>query len=194
MKELKDMTLEELWELFPIVLKQHNPAYDLWYCVEQDKLKTILSSFDLTRISHIGSTAVRGLLAKPTIDILLELKSDYCSDAVLYVLQNDGWTLMSRSESEKTMDFNKGYTQHGFDEKVYHLHVKPSGDWGELYFRDYLRAYPDVARQYESLKRKLKDQYEHNRDAYTNGKSEFVLKYTKIAREEFQNCYMPIEE
>lgn len=27
MKVLKDMSLEELWELFPIVLKEHNSDY-----------------------------------------------------------------------------------------------------------------------------------------------------------------------
>jgi GrpB-like predicted nucleotidyltransferase (UPF0157 family) len=106
MKELEDMSLEELWELFPIVLKEYN-------------------------------------------------------------------------------------TPSGFAEKVYHLHVKPSGDWDELYFRDYLRKHPDVARQYETLKLGLKEQFEHDRDAYTSAKSEFVKEYTQKARKEFGGRYLP---
>jgi hypothetical protein len=27
MKDLKNMSLEELWKLFPIILKEHNPEY-----------------------------------------------------------------------------------------------------------------------------------------------------------------------
>ncbi|GHU36828.1 hypothetical protein FACS1894105_07850 [Clostridia bacterium] len=28
MKSLSEMTLAELWELFPIILKKHNPEYE----------------------------------------------------------------------------------------------------------------------------------------------------------------------
>jgi len=34
LKELKDMSLEELWQLFPIILKEHNPDYKNWYIEE----------------------------------------------------------------------------------------------------------------------------------------------------------------
>lgn len=30
-KNLKDMTLEKLWELFPIILKKHNSDYKKWF-------------------------------------------------------------------------------------------------------------------------------------------------------------------
>ncbi|MBU5584683.1 GrpB family protein, partial [Enterococcus sp. S181_ASV_20] len=61
------------------------------------------------------------------------------------------------------------------------LHVRAIGDWDEFYFRDYLRKYPEVARQYEELKLTLKEKFEHNRDAYTDAKSDFVQKYSKKA-------------
>ena len=85
---------------------------------------------------------------------------------------------------------NKGYTPAGFSEKVYHLHVRALGDWDELYFRDYLRKYPKAARQYEELKRSLKEKYEHNRDAYTEAKTAFVQQYSQAAREEFGTRYL----
>ena len=37
-KELSEMTLEELWELFPIILKEHNTNYKDWYEAEKQKL------------------------------------------------------------------------------------------------------------------------------------------------------------
>lgn len=35
MKKLTDMSLEELWQLFPIVLKEYNPKYPDWYNEEK---------------------------------------------------------------------------------------------------------------------------------------------------------------
>lgn len=37
----------------------------------------------------------------------------------------------------------------------------------------------------------LIDKYEHNRDGYTEAKTEFVNKYTKIAKSKFENKYTP---
>jgi GrpB-like predicted nucleotidyltransferase (UPF0157 family) len=109
------------------------------------------------------------------------------------LLENSGWILMARDEGSKNaLDFNKGYTPKGFAQKVYHLHIKHPGDWGELYFRDYLQKHSDVAREYENLKLGLREQFEHNRDEYTNAKSDFVHIYTQKAREEFENHYLPI--
>ena len=193
MKELKDMSLEELWQLFPIILREHNQDYAEWYSEEKEILCRILACHAVRRINHIGSTAVEGLIAKPTVDILLELPPDYDMAAIAGLLQNHGWMVMGQNDGEKTLDLNKGYTPQGFAERVFHLHIKPEGDWGELYFRDYLRQHSEAARQYEVLKISLKKQFEHNRDAYTDAKSDFILEHTKAARNEFAARYFPKE-
>lgn len=190
MKKLEDMTLAELWELFPIVLKEHSPKYAEWYEEEKQNLMELLADFGLQRINHIGSTSVEGLIAKPIVDILLELPEGYALERVAELLQNAGWIVMVRDDETQTLDLNKGYTPEGFAEKVYHLHVRTLGDWDELYFRDYLRKYPKAARQYEELKLSLKDKHEHNRDAYTDAKTDFVQKYSQAAREEFGARYL----
>lgn len=109
-KELSEMTLEELWELFPIILKEYDTAYPTWYEIEE--------------------------------------------------------------------------------EKVYHLHVRYADNWNELYFRDYLIEHPEVAKEYVDLKRQLKEKYEHNRDAYTDAKGEFINKYSEIAKVQYGEQYM----
>ena len=190
MKELKDMSLEELWQLFPIILKEHNPDYENWYIEEKERISCILHNCP-NRINHIGSTSVEGLIAKPIIDILLELPISYDLDCATDILKKSGWIVMARNDAEHMLDLNRGYTLKGFAEKVYHLHVKPYGDWGELYFRDYLRQHSDVAQKYGELKKCLKEQFEHNRDAYTNAKTNFIITYTQQAREEFAGRYLP---
>jgi len=190
LKELKDMSLEELWQLFPIILKEHNPDYENWYIEVKEQISCILHNYS-NRINHIGSTSVEGLIAKPIIDILLELPISYDLDCVADMFKKSGWIVMTRNDVGHMLDLNKGYTPDGFAEKVYHLHVKPYGDWGELYFRDYLRQHPDVAQKYGGLKKCLKEQFEHNRDAYTNAKTNFIITYTQQAREEFAGRYLP---
>ena len=190
MKELKDMSLEELWQLFPIILKEHNPDYENWYIEEKERISCILHNYS-NRINHIGSTSVEGLIAKPIIDILLELPISYDLDCVEDILKKSGWIVMARNDAEHMLDLNRGYTLREFAEKVYHLHVKPYGDWGELYFRDYLRQHSDVAQKYGELKKCLKEQFKHNRDAYTNAKTNFIITYTQQAREEFAGRYLP---
>lgn len=191
MKKLEEMTLEELWELFPIILKEHRSEYKRWYEEEKQQLTELFADFPIQRINHIGSTSVEGLIAKPIVDILLELPDMYDVEEASARLQNADWILMIEDKEKQTLDLNKGYTPEGFAEKVYHLHVRAIGDWDELYFRDYLRKYPEVARQYEELKLTLKEKYEHNRDAYTDEKSKFVQKYSQKAREEFGSRYLP---
>lgn len=191
MKKLEDMSSEELWALFPIVLKDHNPNYRQWYDEEKQRLLYILQGYPVHRINHIGSTSVEGLVAKPIIDVLLELPADYPMNAVSETLQKSGWILMQREDRNQTLDLNKGYTPNGFAEKVYHLHVKPLGDWDELYFRDYLREYPGVAGEYEKLKQELKARYEHNRDAYTSAKADFVKAQSLKAKLAYAGRYTP---
>lgn len=73
--------------------------------------------------------------------------------------------------------------------RCFHLHLRYCGDNNELYFRDYLNENPDIAKEYEDLKLSLWKKHEHNRDAYTDDKSEFVEKYMIKAKEEYGSCY-----
>ena len=95
-------------------------------------------------------------------------------------IENSGYLCMAQGTDR--MSFNKGYTENGFAEKVFHLHVRYAGDNDELYFRDYLLEHPNVAEEYEKMKLKLWKEYEHDRDGYTNAKTGFIQKYTEEAR------------
>ncbi|WP_338452503.1 GrpB family protein [Niallia oryzisoli] len=189
-KELSEMTKEELWELFPIILKEHNTDYKKWYQIEKRKLLSCFDEKSIMRISHIGSTAVEGLITKPIVDILLEIDNRCNIEKLTNTLLHNGWLLMSsQSNPCMKMAFNKGYTKEGFAEKVYHLHVRYYHNWNELYFRDYLSEHGEVAKEYAKLKIGLLEKYEHDQDRYTDAKSDFILKYTEKAKEEYANKY-----
>lgn len=178
-KELKDLTLDELWHLFPIFLVEHSSNWSTWYKEEETFLKSIIP---YAIITHIGSTAISDIWAKPIIDILIEVPTNYNLKDIKDILVNNGLLLMH--EEECRMSFNKGYTIDGFKEKVYHYHLRYVGDNDEIYFRDYLNNHIEVRLEYEKLKLSLWHKYEFNRDAYTFSKTEFVTKYTLLAKEE----------
>ena len=177
-KKLSEMSLEELWQLFPIFLTEHQECWKAWYAEEEYMLKNTLPH--AARISHIGSTAISSIWAKPIIDILVEIPKECSLLDLKSLITGSGYICMSQSENK--LSFNKGYTEDGFAERVFHLHLRYSGDNDELYFRDYLNEFPDAAREYEALKLSLWKEYEHDRDAYTNAKAKIVKKYTEHAR------------
>ena len=184
-KKLSEMTLEELWQLFPIFLTEHQTVWGAWYEEEAARLRECLPAG--TRLSHIGSTAVDGIWAKPIIDILAEVPEGYPLASVSGLLAEHGWTRMSADE--RRVSFNRGYTEQGFAERVFHLHLRYAGDHDELYFRDYLREHPEAAKEYEQLKLALWKSFEHDRDGYTAAKGELVARYTAEARRLYGGRY-----
>lgn len=184
-KKLSEMTLEELWQLFPIFLTEHQNCWSEWYLEEKMALRNIF--FGDERISHIGSTAIPSIWAKPIIDILVEIPEGY--DFLMYKERLINADYLCMSQSKNRLSFNKGYTENGFAERVFHLHLRYAGDNDELYFRDYFIEHIDAARKYEELKLRLWKKYEHHRDAYTEAKTDFVRKYTDEARILYGNRY-----
>lgn len=188
-KKLSDLTLEELWRLFPISLVPHNDAWRDWFYEESHALSQILPGFNLF---HIGSTAIPGIYAKNIVDIMAVARVAAAGQGLagkqnLVVLERAsdalcaaGWMCMSRTANR--ISLNKGYTESGFAERVFHLHLRLPGDTDELFFCDYLCIHTDVAKEYESLKLSLWKKFEFNRDGYTEAKSDFIRNITEIAK------------
>lgn len=183
-KQLSDMNLEELWHLFPISLSAHQPCWQTWYEEERQFLCMLLPDLSL-RINHIGSTAIKGIWAKPIIDILIEAAEPSNLKQIKTLLIKNGYICMS--ETENRISLNKGYTEHGFAERVFHIHLRLNNDHDEIYFRDYLNKHFEIAKEYEQLKLKLWKLYEFDRDGYTLAKTNFVSNYTRLAKEAAMN-------
>lgn len=184
-KQLSEMSLEELWKLFPICLTEHQPYWKEWYTDEENFLRNRLPQTE--RISHIGSTAIDSIWAKPIIDILVEISKDYKLSDYKKAILESGYICMS--EASDRISFNKGYTENGFAERVFHLHLRYVGDHDELYFRDYLMEHTDIAAEYEKMKLELWKKYECNRNGYTDAKTDFIRTYTEKAKLEYGDRY-----
>lgn len=187
-KRLSEMTLEELWKLFPISLVPPNDKWKELFLEMEGLLRDVFAKCEtegsakvkVHRISHIGSTAIKGIWAKDIVDILVELESGSNLKTAANALEHFGFIIMSNSDTK--ISLNYGYTEKGFAEKVYHVHLRHAGDCDEIYFRDYLNSHEGVAKEYEALKLKLWKLFEFDRDGYTNAKSDFIAKVMKMAK------------
>lgn len=181
------MTLEELWELFPVSLVEPKSSWASQYQRMEVKLATLLASIPATRISHIGSTAIPNIMAKDIVDVLIEVGEGESLESVARILEDAGFIRMA--DAGQRIDLNLGYTPEGFADEVFHIHVRQRGDNDELYFRDYLTDHPEAATEYERLKLSLWEQHEHDRDAYTEAKGPLVRRWSTEARRAYGNRY-----
>lgn len=99
-KPLSKMTREDLWQLFPIILSGYDPDWKQYYEEEKALLEKSFGN-RLIRIEHIGSTAVEGLIAKPTVNILLEAAPSASPDEVRRTAERCGYTVMSKKNVPK---------------------------------------------------------------------------------------------
>jgi GrpB-like predicted nucleotidyltransferase (UPF0157 family)/GNAT superfamily N-acetyltransferase len=128
-------------------------------------------------IHHIGSTAVPGLCAKPTIDIIAVVKERDFSRKALEAL---GY----QYKGEFNIPFRLGFSKRS-DTLNVNLHVFEQGNPEielNLLFREYLRTHADVWDVYAALKLKLVSQkaLHEKKDAifsgYNLGKDAFIKK------------------
>ncbi|MBA4537140.1 GrpB family protein [Bacillus aquiflavi] len=174
------MNKEELGKLYPITIVNYDCRWTSAFETEKQTLRNILGSAVALRIEHIGSTAVSNLSAKPTIDILVEIpKKDEVTYLVIDYLEKNDYIHMKGQKNH--LMFVKGYSPNGLEKISFHIHLGTKEQdflWDRLYFRDYLRNNPLVAKEYESLKLKLAKVHQYDREAYTNEKTDFIRKIT----------------
>ena len=68
---------KERAKLYPVILREYNPAWPEWFADEKSNLEQLIGLENIARISHHGSTSVPGLAAKPTIDGYTKSKTDF---------------------------------------------------------------------------------------------------------------------
>lgn len=153
------------------------------FTAEKIRLEHALGSAAL-RIEHHGSTSVPGLAAKPIIDIQVSVVALQPLEPYGRVLAALGYVHVPHADDERCPFFHRPADW----PHTHHVHVVEAGGVEEvrtLAFRDYLRASPDTAAEYERLKRQLASEADAStpagREAYAAAKSEFVERITRAA-------------
>jgi len=182
-KELHEMTINELGQLFPIVIQNYTDKWIELFEAEKQLITDNFAKSEIISIDHIGSTAIPGLKAKPTIDILFQVSEQIDIPKMKNIFKSFNYHINEPLDNPPPhLTFVKGYTKEGYKGQSFHVHIRYKDDWDEIRFRDYLINHEDIAKEYEILKIKLADRYRKNREAYTDSKTDFIEKINKLTR------------
>ena len=190
METLEDRIKRVLPEEVSIV--PYDPAWPRMFEEEKKHLRACLPQHLIRRIEHFGSTAIPGLAAKPIVDVLVEVASlEETKARIAPVLEAQGYDYFWRAtHDEDGPPFYAWFIKrNAAGVRTHHIHMVESDceHWHTLLFRDYLIANPETAQEYETLKYALARDYPNDRVAYTNGKTEFAMRVTQVAKEYYRN-------
>jgi len=163
-----------------VELVPHNPEWSEQADLEISRLKEGLS-FPIIGIYHIGSTSIPGIKAKPILDFVIEVEN--LDDAIDAIAEFEA--LEYENKGEFGIPGRQFFTRDTDGERSHHLHVFQKGHPDierHTIFRDYLRANPNAARDYEQLKEKLAKRFPKQSSNYTAAKSDFILSMDEVAR------------
>lgn len=122
-------------------------------------------------VEHVGSTSVKGMSAKPCIDIDVIIEDDAAFRDVAEGLKAIGYL----HEGDLGI---KGREAFKYSDKphlqLHHLYVCPKSS-AELHrhltFRDFLRSNPDAAKEYSAAKERAARQFPNDIDGYMQSKA-----------------------
>lgn len=164
----------------PVRLVAYEDSWPERFAVERRLLEDALGASVTGGIHHVGSTAVPGLEAKPTIDILVGVEDLPSARECFAPLGDVGYVYAPYLPDEMHW-----FCKPSPARRTHHLHLVPSGSRryiDELAFRDLLQTRPIIAAEYVALKRHLAARHTHDREAYTDGKHAFICRVLEDAR------------
>ena len=183
MRHRADLLSRETIRLFP-----YDPAWPEQYRALEAEVKAVLPRMLLQRISHIGSTAVPDLSAKPVIDVQVEVSDlEQVRSEVAPRMEELGYEFIWRPTMGDAAPFYAWFIKrddHGA--RCAHVHMVEAGQASvdRIVFRDHLREHPELRDRYEALKQDLAQRFPNDRAAYTQHKTEFVNEVLALARKE----------
>lgn len=158
----------------PVELKPHDQAWAGAFAAEAERLGALLGA-ELVAIHHIGSTAIPGIVAKPTLDIVPVVRSLGALDAARPEVEALGyqWWGEYGLAGRRFCTLEDPLT----GKRRIHLHCYQVGAAAiarHLAFRDYLVAHPELAAEYEALKRRCLEQHRTSSHDYSTCKGDWI--------------------
>jgi GrpB-like predicted nucleotidyltransferase (UPF0157 family) len=150
----------------------YDPIWPDVYRVEMAQISVIVGA-NLVSVHHIGSTAVPGLAAKPTIDMLLVVRDVKRLDTCNNKMSGLGY----HPKGENGIPGRRYFQKLDGEVHLVHIHAFETGHpeiTRYINFRDYLFEHPETAQAYQDLKQQLAESYKFAPAQYTSGKDAFI--------------------
>lgn len=149
----------------------------------QEFLQTRSSIFlctegDVTNVEHIGSTAISGLVARPTIDVVASVVDESATERAIDRIEGINFRAVATPLwADGSITLVKPRYHSAEDARITHrvfLVTDPSSTWSRtVAIRKYLENHPDLAIEFEEAKRSSWQQHEGQLDAYQADKAAF---------------------
>ena len=153
-------------------LEKHNPRWRQMFAQELDELWDYFGDYAI-RISHIGSTAIDNIEAKPIIDIVVAVKDlDDFSFVSHKFTSNPEYSIKNDFTNEEILIRKGDKNNRSFYIHVMDIDSKRYKD--VIIFRDLLLHDTKTFTDYRNLKHTLATKYSQNRKKYTSTKSDFI--------------------
>ncbi len=166
-----------------IYLEEYNRNWSDYAMTEINLIRNNCRFSWVIDIQHFGSTAIIGLKSKPIIDIMIGVENIIESSKLIPILKSIGYIFWDKNPKQDRLFFVKGMPPFG-KKRSHHVHVFEidSYEWiARKAFRDYLNISPLDKMVYQSLKIKLASKFLNDREAYTDGKTEFIKNIVRKA-------------
>ena len=193
-----------------ITIEPYNPNWAIQFQNIKRELELILKDFNPI-IEHFGSTSIPNLAAKSVIDIMVGIEDEkhfpeielamFPHPYIYYKVYNSSMPnrrLFVRLKDEVDENrFLKIYQtldniphEKLYDSRIAHVHIWKFGtpDWiRHIAFREYIKAYPSIKNQYETLKKELSKRNWADGNEYNDGKDKFIKTEEEKAIEWYKN-------
>ncbi|MBP7449532.1 MAG: GrpB family protein [Flavobacteriales bacterium] len=170
----------------PIEIVPYDTQWPARYTEVESELKRMLPRMLAQRITHIGSTAVPGLSAKPVIDVQVEVSDmERVKEEVVPAMEAVGYEFIWRPTMGDEAPFYAWFIKrNSAGERTVHVHMVEPGQASvdRIIFRDHLRNDPQEAARYEALKNDLARKFPKDRAAYTVNKTAYIKEVLTKAR------------
>ncbi len=160
-------------------VKPWEEYYQVLFGEEANLLREVLGE-EVLGVFHIGSTSVPGLKSKPIIDILVAVRDISKVDSFNGAMEEAGYAAFGENGIPGRRYFQKAVG----DDHSHHVHVFEIGNSEierHIAFRDYLRAHPQAAEKYGTLKARLAEKYPYDIESYQSGKGTMILEIQEEA-------------
>ncbi|MDY0407483.1 GrpB family protein [Virgibacillus soli] len=158
-----------------VYLTKWTEEWEKEFIDEKGKIEKLLQPYAVA-IHHIGSTSVKGLSAKPIIDIAIELNQFNEGEHCVMPLKGLGYAYKGTNILPDRHYFSKG------EPRTHQIHMYESGNkylLKQLHFRDYLRLNRQAKIEYEQLKQRLAKTYANDKHQYAAEKTNFITSLLK---------------
>lgn len=168
-------------ETIPVELHPHSPAWAGMAASEAVRLKEALGAM-LVVVHHIGSTSIPGILAKPIVDLVPVVDDHAHLDAATPRMEALGYRAFGEFGLPGRRYFWRVVPATG--KRAFQLHCYEEGAAEierHLAFPAYLRAHPEIAKDYETEKRRAAALHPDNTLDYNAAKNDWIKRTERDA-------------